>query len=337
MLTRIRHILLQIMSVLCVLALFSSCTDETVEPQSPEITPQVIVLFSPGGLGDMSYNDCILEGVQRFKKDNPHVDLFLYSPNKFEESERIFTDWLKRPGSDIPVLFVFASSDYEELVTEATSGISLAPNKKILVFESSRAFGESISSFQISMYGASYLAGITAASMVDNQNALVVLANPTDKPISLAKEGFISGFGKACDIEYLADDWKGYVSASLAYQKMSEWASRYGFVFPIAGGSNLGIYRYSREYSKCPFLAGMDIDQSALSNQITGCVVKHIDNLVYNYLSEWLTGGELPLSKVYGLESGYIDWQLSPAFQSQLQDLVESYRKEATDKENDVL
>lgn len=329
------------MPVLLVLVFSSSCSNENDEPQTPEITPQVIFLFSPGGLGDMSYNDCILEGVQRFKKENPHVDVFLYSPNLFEESERIFNDWLARPGSKIPVLFVFASSDYDDLVTKATSGISLAQNKKILVFESRKEFEASVSSFQISMYGASYLAGVTAASINDNNidknEALVVLANPTDSPISLAKDGFIAGYGKECTVEYLADDWTGYVSASLAYKRMSEWAFHYDFIFPVAGGSNSGIYRYSREYTECPYLAGMDIDQSSLSNKITGCVVKHIDQLVYKYLNEWLNTGDIPMSIVFGLESGYIDWQLSPDFQSRFKDIVESHRQKAINKEKEAL
>lgn len=326
----------RIMSGLLVLTL-SSCADGNDEPPQPEITPQIIFLFSPGGLGDMSYNDCILEGVQRFKKDNPKVDVFLYSPKKFEESEKIFKDWLERSESDIPVLFVFASSDYDDLVDEATSGISLARNKRVLVFESRREFSERISSFQISMYGASYLAGVTASYISNNHEALVVLANPTDSPISLAKDGFIAGYGKECDVEYLADDWKGYVSATLTYHKMSEWASSYDFIFPVAGGSNSGIYRYSREFAECPFLAGMDIDQSALSNRITGCVIKHIDRLVYEYLNEWLRNGELPDSNVYGLESGYIDWQLSPAFHSQFENIVESHRQEAIDREKKII
>ena len=74
-------------------------------------------------------------------------------------------------------------------------------------------------------------------------------------------------------MEYLADDWTGYVSASLAYRKMSDWAVDYDFIFPVAGGSNAGIYRYSREFEVSPYLAGMDIDQSSLSNRITGSVI----------------------------------------------------------------
>lgn len=117
-----------VMLTLLLQASLSSCSGHD-EPNLPEVTPQIVFLFSPGGLGDMSYNDCILEGVQHFKKENPGVDLFMYSPDKFEESEKIFTDWVARPASDIPVLFVFASSDYDELVTRELTDIVLPPQQ----------------------------------------------------------------------------------------------------------------------------------------------------------------------------------------------------------------
>lgn len=315
----------------------SSCSDGMDEPQPPTATPQIIFLFSPGGLGDMSYNDCILEGVQQFKKQHRDVDLFLYSPSKIEESERIFSDWLDRPESDIPVLFVLASSDYENLAADALARKQLTSNKKVLVFESRRDFGEGTSSFQISMFGASFLAGATAASVCKNKAPLIVLANPSDSPISLASDGFNAGYGKDCKVEYLADDWTGYVAASLAYRRMGEWASSHDFIFPVAGGSNSGIYRYSREVSDCPFLAGVDVDQSALSNRIVGSVVKHIDRLVMEYLSTWLATGLLPESGVFGLESGYVDWSLSQRYRPEYETLVEINRPKAVEKEKEVL
>ena len=325
-----------VMLTLLLQASLSSCSGHD-EPNLPEVTPQIVFLFSPGGLGDMSYNDCILEGVQHFKKENPGVDLFMYSPDKFEESEKIFSDWVERPASNIPVLFVFASSDYDELVTHELTDIVLPPNKRVLVFESRKHFGEDVSSFQICMYGASYLAGVSAAEACGDNEALVVLANASDSPIALARDGFCDGFGRECKVEYLADDWTGYTSAALAYRKMAEWATSYGFIFPMAGGSNSGIYRYSREFDRCPLLAGIDTDQSALSNYITGCVIKHIDKLIYKYLSEWLVSKELPVSKVYDLESGYIDWELAPAYESQFKNIVESHRQEAINKEKGIL
>lgn len=84
------------MTTFLVTGALSSCnhTDE-LEPESP--APQIVFLFSPGGLGDMSYNDRILEGVQRFKMENGDIDIYIYSPESLQEAEKIFADWLERP------------------------------------------------------------------------------------------------------------------------------------------------------------------------------------------------------------------------------------------------
>ena len=138
-----------VMLTLLLQASLSSCSGHD-EPNLPKVTPQIVFLFSPGGLGDMSYNDCILEGVQRFKKENAGVDIFMYSPDKFEESEKIFSDWVERPASNIPVLFVFASSDYDELVTRELTDIVLPPTSACLY---SRAGNISARVYRRSSYG----------------------------------------------------------------------------------------------------------------------------------------------------------------------------------------
>lgn len=205
----------------------------------------------------------------------------------------------------------------------------LTPNKSILLFESRKQYkDENIHTFQISMFGASYLAGVCARKCSE-MTPLVLLANNTDSPINIAKDGFIAGYGSDCDVGYLADDWTGYVSASLAYRKMSDWAVDYDFIFPVAGGSNAGIYRYSREFEVSPYLAGMDIDQSSLSNRITGSVIKHIDQLIYRYLTEWVVTGDMPENQLYGLESGYADWLVAPRYVNDFSSLVNGMRPQA--------
>lgn len=315
----------------------ASCSGSGDEPTPPreDVTPQVVFLFSPGGLGDLSYCDCILEGVQKFKMGHPEVDIFLYSPAAMEEAERIFSDWMKRPGSDIPVVFALASSDYEWLVDEYLYDYPLTDNKRILLFESLRDYGDPlVSTFQISMFGASMLAGVTAREAVPEQRSLVLLGSSTDVPIQSALDGFVAGIGgSGYDVEYLADDWTGYVMSNTAYRLMSQWAPTYGFIFPVAGGSNTGIYRYSREFDFCPLLAGMDVDQSDLSPKITGSVVKRLDLVVEEYFTRWLLTGELPAFTIYGLESGYVDWKLAPRYAETYRAVVENARLQAVEME----
>lgn len=321
---------------MCMLACgLASCSSED-EPESAAVTPQIIFIFSPGGLGDMSYNDCILEGVQNFKKSHPDVDIFMYSPSTVEEVERIFTDWLKRPGSDIPVVFALASSDYESLVDKWLPEYGLTPNKRILLFESLRHYeNPQVHTFQISMYGASLLAGVTARACDKGKGSLVLLGSSTDVPIASASDGFVAGYGSHCDVEYLADDWTGYVMATQAYRKMDEWSKKYGFIFPVAGGSNAGIYRYSREFDDCPYLAGMDVDQSGFSDRITGSVVKNFGLLIHEYFTQWLAEGTMPVYEIYGLESGYVDWVPAPAYRETFREILDGARDEAVAKEKE--
>lgn len=101
----------------------------------------------------MSYNDRILEGVQRFKMENGDIDIYIYSPESLQEAEKIFADWLERPQSSIPVLFVLGSSDYEPMAELYLAEHDLTPNKSILLFESRKQYkDENIHTFQISMF-----------------------------------------------------------------------------------------------------------------------------------------------------------------------------------------
>lgn len=310
------------------------------EPSVANPIPQIIVMYAPGGLGDQGYNDCILTGVQSFKKKHySEVEMYQYSPGTLEEAERLLSDWLSLPESKIPALFVVGSNDYEGLVAEVLRDKALTSNKRLLLFESDNDDNLPITTFRLSMYGASYLAGVTAAQLLENgKNALILLAHKGDSTIEKAETGFRDGFkdsgarGEALT-EYLADDWTGYVSAQLAYQRMSDWSRNYGYIFPVAGGSNQGIYRFTREHQPSPLTAGMDIDQSGLSRNIAGSVIKHIDKVVFYFMETWLSTGELPDSEVFGLESGYTDWKLSPYFakyQSAIDEMyLEAKRKEA--------
>lgn len=106
----------------------TSCSKDD-DPAVRTSQAQIIFLFSPGGLGDMSYNDCILQGVQRFKSEHPDTDIYIYSPGALDEAEKIFTDWLVRPESDNPVLFVLGTSDYEPIADRYLRDHSLSANK----------------------------------------------------------------------------------------------------------------------------------------------------------------------------------------------------------------
>lgn len=292
--------------------------------QSPESQPQqklVIALFSPGGLGDRGYNDQILYGLQSVHKQRTDCAMLLESPETMEDAELIFHSWLERQSTGIPCLFILASAEYEAMAQRVLSTCSdaMMQNKTILLFETDTEFPyERVYTFRINMYGASYLAG-TMAAVMGMQSPIIMLGSAIDVPIHAAADGFMDGYyaesGNLAALDAFAYDWTGYAMSEHAYEIMPILSNEYDFIYPVAGGTNLGVYRYLREHPDGPYVAGMDIDQSPFSNNIVGSLIKHIDQLVIDGVNGWL---DHPLSNtkhtVFGLESGYVDWQIADRY-----------------------
>ncbi|MBO4984175.1 MAG: BMP family ABC transporter substrate-binding protein [Bacteroides sp.] len=311
--------------ILAFACLLTACGDSDTPA---EVRKQLHILFSVNGLGDMGYNDCLLTGIQRVRKAHAEADFYFYNPASEAEAEEVFRTWLEKE-SEVSSLFVLAASDYEAMAKRLLPNHPPIGNKEILLFESKNPDGLPLHSFDISMYGASFLAGVAAVCCTPLP-PLVLLGNSEDASVQEGVDGFTDGyrfFAEATEVATLAlaDDWTGYSSAETAYRNMFEWAQLYGFIFPIAGGSNMGIYRYLREYPKGIYTAGMDVDQSPLCTQITGSVVKHIDRLLEEQLTQWIETGAFPSAHLYGLESGCVEWLLSPDYEEALGTAMKEY------------
>lgn len=318
--------------------LLVSCSDgEEVSRDNPYASKQAIVLFSPGGIGDMGYNDQILRGIQQMKEEKDFMLLFS-SPSSLEEARRIFGDWLDMDTEGIDCLFVLGGNEYENMAREFLEG-GKYPDKKVLLFETLDSKIPAYT-FSISMYGACYLAGGAVVPFTSDK-AAVLCGNSNDATVRHAAEGFVKGYtdhgGGSADVYYLADDWTGYAMPDSAYRMVARLAGKYSYFFPLAGGSNLGMFRYAREYPDDFYMAGMDVDQSGYSSQITCSVVKNIDRLIGHYLDLWLEGEPIPHNKVYGLGSGYIDIVVSPGYEETLRPVVSALKDRAVEEENRFL
>ena len=324
--------------VFIVSLLILGCSDEKETSwDNPYTSKQAIVLFSPGGIGDMGYNDQILRGIQRVKEEKDFMLLFS-SPSSLEEARRIFEDWLDMDTDGIDCLFILGGHEYENMARELLDERKY-PDKKVLLFETLNSEIPAYT-FSISMYGACYLAGGVVLPFTSDKVA-VLCGNSNDATVKSAADGFVKGYtdqgGESADIFCLADDWTGYAMPDSAYRMVARLAGEYSYFFPLAGGSNLGMFRYAREYPDDLYMAGMDVDQSGYSSRITCSVVKNIDRLVGHYLNLWLEGESIPRNKVYGLESGYIDIVVSPGYEKTLLPVVASLKDRAVEEENKFL
>ncbi len=281
--------------------------------------PRLTVITSLNGAGDNGYNDKVLEGVMQFYESHD-MAMSLVRPATVDEARSVLHSWLAAEA-DAPSLLVLAGSDYEAMMK--SENVTPGGNRKILLFESDGVPG--VCTFRILRYGASYLAGCIAAP---HGEARVVAALPGERILEDGIAGFADGYGahsggRKSEVVYLADDYSGYARPDSAYRLAAKMES--SFVYPLAGGSNSGLYKYSREHGFVTMLvAGMDADCSARSDRVPFSVVIRMDEVVERYLNDWYDGRELPASRTFGLESGVVDIVVSPLFNA-VTDIWEDY------------
>lgn len=269
---------------------------------------RVEVVLSPSGVGDQGYNDNILRGLQQAYAHYGFT-LAIHIPEEKEQGMDIYQDWLNTTLDDEceRSLFVFSGSEYEYLL----EGLPLPADtrKDVLMFETDRMV-EGIYTFRVGCYAASYLAGAT--SVLDNggeeQKALVIAANPHDRNVKRAVDGYRDGYlaagGDGCDVHYLSEETDGgYQMQDEAYRYCMEQQGKYIFYFSAAGASNKGLYRFSRE--NLELAVGMDDDMSLFSNMIAMSVVKHMDKAVIKMIGDLLKNKDIPYHQDFTYSSGY--------------------------------
>ena len=297
------------------LILFTGCRKEEFDLKHSNA--RVEVVLSPEGVGDQGYNDKILRGLQQAAAKYGFT-LALHIPEAKEQGIQIYADWLDTPLDDDceRSLFVFSGSEYEYLLEDLTLPDDI--RKDVLMFETEREV-DGIYTFFVGCYAASYLAGAT--SVFDNegeeQKALVIAANPHDRQVRRAVDGYRDGYlaagGNGCDVHYLSGEPDGgYRMQDEAYRFCMENDGNYMYYFSAAGASNKGVYRFSREHSN--LAVGMDDDMGFFSSMITMSVVKHMDKVVVDVLGDLLNNRELPYHQKFTYPSGYEELVYSAEF-----------------------
>lgn len=319
-----------------------ACTDSGYNDALPAKTEkEITVIFEPGGWGDGGYNDLIYKGLISALSDGKLTDTKVkyYNPSNVLEAENIISQWKADTLSTNKKLLVLASSSYRETLHEMfdVSPVDTA-RQHILFFESDDVNMEGVSTFNISMYGVSYIAGSVTAQL--SLKPTVALGNSSDSVLTHAADGFCDGFADADTTNFqvsrvsLSDSNDGYDMADSAYVCMFDWCKSCNLVFPVMGGSIMGVFRYIREYPVHLYTVGVDVDQSDLCHNIVGNMLKHIDVVFKNYLEKWAAGYPLPRAATYGLGAGYTEWK--PSFELEEYNInLNEIKAQAIKKENE--
>lgn len=297
--------------------LFASCSDDDTPLVADEAERwEVMALFPESGLGDQGYNDNTLRGMEEAAKERTDISLTYFTPEEGEDVGEFFRALLYYElKENSHLLLVLAGSEYRDLARSLMADTSRYPDmdrKRVLLFES-EAVEEPVYTFRILFDRASYQLGQLAAGRA--AQAAVLLGNSADPNIGKAAQGFAEGFKAAGseepEVHALADTPAGFAMPGEAYSYAAKWADAHAdartFIYPLAGGSNQGVYRYTREYADRLWTAGVDVDQSRFSKAIIASVVKHTDRIVRQFLVDWRDGKELSKHTDYDVESGMIE------------------------------
>ncbi len=327
-------------------AALSSCSggeDNAVELL--EGMPGIVVVAPIGGVGDVGYNDLVFDGIMEFATANDVV-LSMVSPADMQEVRQAVADWCSRSVGGEKSLLVLASDDYEQLLDGDFP--ELEASQRVLLFESGRSeLPGNVSTILVRRYGAAYLCGRMAAEC---PQAFVLAPRPDEAMLQPAIDGFRQGYadggGRTAKVVYIVDDDSGFNSPEKAYAltKGLPWNA---FVFPIAEGSNSGVYKYVRENMFSGMLvAGMDVDCSGYSTRIPFSLTLAIDRLLTGFLTDWLAGASLPQHQQGGLTEGFTSVEVNADFYKNIlfwedyydspdywQNACEAHRQEALEAE----
>lgn len=301
--------------------LLASCgrQDEPAH-ENIHICADITIITPLSGLGDNGYNDEALAGVLE-TVSNSRLEVSLMRPKTLEQAGEYVRQWSAHENSNRRLL-ILPDEEYCAIL----SAVKLSDNKSVLLFENDgKDLPQGVASFRISRYGTGYLSGCLAKG---SETVHVIEGKKGDKTSEEAAKGFAEGYLKSRSdgkIIYhsLSDTYSGYSMPDSLYRIASQYPN--DFIFPLAKGSNAGIYKFSRE---SPFvlmlIAGMDVDCSLYSKRIPFSVVIDLRSVVKDYVSRWNAGENISGHIDYGMKDGKASVRISTLFY-EINDIWEGY------------
>lgn len=325
--------LARLYGLLFALLFLLSCSKGDDTDTSVSSGKEVRLILPTNGLGDMSFSDDIMRGVLQAQKEFG-FSLHYHVPADPEDAEKKIEEWnLNQTASHS--LTILSSNEYEEIAARIRYNDK---NHSFLLIEASTADVD-IPAFRFSGYGVSFMTGIAAYAYTNRDTAVYMGGQRNHSYIEECLVGFQDGYlfagGKEVVAVYLSDKPDGFSMAQKAFQLADSLYGEYSFIYPVAGGSNSGIYRWLRNNPDQPkYTAGVDVDQSIYSDHILGSMIKEIGRSLYDYIGLWMDEEELPDWNLFDLQSEYTYFLISEPFKAELES-VDSYKDIAIEKESE--
>ena len=238
----------------------SACGDEgsSASPLS------VKMLYTYTGKGDRSYNDLAYEGLFRAMQAVTFEKLEMV-PADHDQAGEILSSWLAAEAS-APDLIIVISSSYADIMTRRDWDLN---GHRMLYLDYSAPPRDGLSSVTYRTFAPSFIGGVSAArvSVTGTCSALGGMPDPVvDEFIEGFRQGVEHLSGDFLGPFYLADDESGFSQSGPARELALELREESGVdvIFPVAGGSGLGVIEAAKETDQTLFALGVDVDQSYL-------------------------------------------------------------------------
>lgn len=312
----------KVLTILFAFAIFVSCSKEgdTIYKPDPaekqaSTAPIVIVVHNVGGVGDLSYNDLIFQGVERSALKHGLRTLQLV-PKTQQEAQTILESVFQQvtTATDSVRRLLIVSSSYDDFVRKNNKRLENCPRADLLLLDTPQQLEGKGSTLYMPYYGAMYKAGYIAPLFM--MNITLIGANPKDHSVVKAIEGFTEGY-KASGGEdvvgfntiYLSDQaGSGYsLDDETALMLLSEneiYSYLGNLIVPICGGGMSTIARLSNLTDSYSFV-GVDVSGQYVHSDFS--VVKQIGLAVSDCIEQWLSAEGMPKHQSLGLESEYTD------------------------------
>lgn len=306
-------------SILFILLAGCGRQDEPVY-DNDHVCADITVITPLSGLGDNGYNDEALAGVMDVASASG-LEVSLLRPQTLEQAGEYVRRWSEDENNNRRLL-VLPDAEYAALL----SYVQLSDVKSVLLFENDgKDVPSGVATFRIARYGTGYLSGCLAKG---SETVHVIEGKKGDKTAEEAVSGFEDGYKKhrpdgSIVNHSLSDTFAGWSMPDDAYRIAGEYQN--DFFFPLAKGSNAGVYKFSRE---SPFvlmlIAGMDVDCSLFSKRVPFSVVIDVRSVVKDYVSRWNAGENISGHMDYGMKDGKASVRLSTLFY-EINDIWEGY------------
>lgn len=315
------HKMKNILIISALFILFVGCgkQDEPVHVDV-HVCADITVIAPLSGLGDNGYNDEVLAGVLEAATAS-QLEVSLLRPKTLEQAGEYVREW-SEDESGKRRLLVFPDDAYSAFL----SAVQLSDAKSVLLFENDgKNVPSGVTTFRISRYGTGYLSGCLAKG---SETVHIIEGKKGDRTSEEAASGFEDGYKKSRPNgnvvkHLLSNTYNGWSMPDKAYRIAGEYQN--DFFFPLAKGSNAGVYKFSRESPLVLMLiAGMDVDCSLYSKRVPFSVVIDVRSVVKNYVTRWNAGENISGHTNYGMKDGKASVSLSTLFY-EINDIWEGY------------